>query len=340
MPDKTSLDPNKLTGPEKAAVFLLAMGEQFTSKIFKKLDEEEVRKLASTMSAIQHVPPDVMGRVMREFTEGIKKDQLLLKGDAFLKTLTDLGLDKEKADAVYKEIEKGKGTVPFNYFETMDTKELISLIEGEHPQTIALILVHLRPEKAAKILNELPKETQADLAMRIGQINRVPKDIVNEVDNTLRKQIAGRGDSGGGKEIGGISALADILNEVNKETEENVLGSIEEQRAEMAEEIRQLMFIFEDLLKLDDRGMREILKQVETSQLGLALKTASEEMREKIFGNLSSRAGDMLKEDMEVMGPVKLSEVEAAQQNLIRVARELEAEGKIVVAKGGEDVLV
>jgi len=340
MPDRTLLDANKLTGPEKAAIFLLIMGEKFTSKIFKKLDEEEVGKLASTMSAIQHVSPDVMSKVMTEFSEGVEKDQLLLKGDAFLKTLADLGLDKEKADAIFKEIEKGKGNVPFNYFETMDTKELISLIEGEHPQTIALILAHLRPEKAAEILNELPKESQAGLAMRIAQMNRVPQDVVNEVDDALRKQVGGRGDSGGRKEIGGIRALADILNEVDRETEESVLGSIEEETAEMAEEIRQLMFVFEDLLKVDDRGMREILKQVETSQLGLALKTASEEMREKIFGNLSSRAGEMLKEDMEVMGPVKLSEVEAAQQNLIRVARELEAEGKIVLAKGGEDVLV
>lgn len=340
MPHRTLLDANKLTGPEKAAIFLLIMGEKFTSKIFKKLDEEEVGKLASTMSAIQHVSPDVMNKVMSEFGEGVEKDQLLLKGDAFLKTLTDLGLDKEKADAIFKEIEKGKGNVPFNYFETMDTKELISLIEGEHPQTIALILAHLRPEKAAEILNEFPKESQADLAMRIAQMNRVPQDVVNEVDDALRKQVGGRGDSGGRKEIGGISALADILNQVDRETEENVLGAIEEETAEMAEEIRQLMFVFEDLIKIDDRGMREILKQVETSQLGLALKTASEEMREKIFGNLSSRAGEMLKEDMEVMGPVKLSEVEAAQQNLIRVARELEAEGKIVLAKGGEDVLV
>ncbi len=340
MPHRTLSDANKLTGPEKAAIFLLIMGENFSSKIFKKLDEEEVGKLASTMSAIQHVSPDVMSKVMTEFSEGVEKDQLLLKGDTFLKTLTDLGLDKEKADAIFKEIEKGKGNVPFNYFETMDTKDLISLIEGEHPQTIALILAHLRPEKAAEILNELPKESQAGLAMRIAQMNRVPQDVVNEVDDALRKQVGGRGDAGRRKEIGGIRALADILNEVDRETEESVLGSIEEEAAEMAEEIRQLMFVFEDLLKVDDRGMREILKQVETSQLGLALKTASEEMREKIFSNLSSRAGDMLKEDMEVMGPVKLSEVEAAQQNLIRVARELEAEGKIVLAKGGEDVLV
>jgi flagellar motor switch protein FliG len=156
----------------------------------------------------------------------------------------------------------------------------------------------------------------------------------------LRKEITTRGDSRGGKKLGGISALADVLNEVDKETEENVLSAIEEERPEIAEEIRQLMFVFEDLLKIDNRGMREVLKQVESQQLAIALKTASDELREKIFSNLSSRAGEMLKEDMEVMGPVKLSEVESAQQNMIKIARELESEGKIVIAKGKEDVLV
>jgi flagellar motor switch protein FliG len=335
-----TLDANKLTGPQKAAVFLLLMGENYTAQIFEKLDEDEVSKLASSMSEIQYVGPDVMTRVMKEFIEGVQTNQVVVKGDSFLKTLMDLGMNEDKAAAVYREIEKGKKDVPFNYLEAMDTKDIIHIIKGEHPQTIALILVHLKPERAAEILGELPKELQTALALRIAEINRVPQEVVKEMDDALRRELTVRGDSRAAKKLGGVGVLADILNEVNRETEENVLSSIEEERSEIADQIRQLMFVYEDLLKVDDRGMREILKQVETSQLAIALKTASEEMREKIFGNLSTRAGEMLREDMEVMGPVKLSEVETAQQNMIRVARELEAEGKIVIAKGKEDVLV
>ncbi len=334
------LDAEKLTGPQKAAVFLMLMGEEFSSQIFKKMDEDEIGKLASKMAEIQHVPPAVMTKVITEFANGMKDDQVVVGGEAFLKTLTDHGLDDERAKAIQKEIDKGKKDTPFNYLKGMETQDIINIISGEHPQTIALILVYLKPRRAAEILSGLPKEIQANLALRIADIDRVPGEVVKEVDDALRKELTGRSSSGGGKKMGGINCLADILNEVNKETEENVLSTMEEERGEIAEAVRQLMFVFEDLLKLDDRGMREVLKQVETQQLGIALKTASEEMKGKIFGNLSQRAGEMLKEDIEVMGPIKLSEVEMAQQTIIRVARELEAEGKIVLAKGSEDVLV
>ncbi len=334
------LDAEKLTGAQKVAVFLLLMGEEFSSQIFKKMDEDEIGKLASKMAEIQHVPPAVMTKVITEFADGMEDDRVMVKGDMFLKTLTDLGLDDERTKAIHKEIDRGKKDTPFNYLDGMETKDIINIISGEHPQTIALILVYLKPRRAAEVLSGLPKEMQTTLATRIAEIDRVPEEVIKEVDDALRKELTGRSGSDGGKKMGGISCLADILNEVDKETEENVLSTMEEEKGEIAEEVRQLMFIFEDLLKVDDRGMREILKQVESQQLSIALKTASGEMQDKIFGNLSQRAGEMLKEDIEVMGPVKLSEVEMAQQTIIRVARELEAEGKIVLAKGTEDVLV
>jgi flagellar motor switch protein FliG len=335
------LDMNNLTGPQKAATFLLIMGQDYTAQIFKNLAEEEIRKLASHMSEIKYVPPEVTRQVMEEFVQSLEShDQLMVEGQTFLKTIMKGSLAKEKANAIYKELEKNNKNVPFSYLQEIDTATLVGLIKGEHPQTTALILAHLRPERAAEVLSGLPKEIQGDVAMRIVEINRVPTEIIDEVDETLQKELVGRGNTAGSRAIGGISALADILNEVDRETEEGVLASIEEHKEEMAEEIRQLMFVFEDLIKVDDRGMREILKQVETQQLSLALKTASEEMKEKIFGNLSERAAGMLREDMEVMGPVRLAEVEKAQQMIIRVARDLEAEGKIVLAKGKDDTLV
>jgi flagellar motor switch protein FliG len=317
------LDMNNLTGPQKAATFLLIMGQEYTTQVFKNLAEEEIRKLASHMSEIKYIPPEVTRHVMEEFVRSLESNApLMVEGPTFLKTIMKGSLAKDKANAIYKELEKNKKNVPFSYLEEIDTAALVGLIKGEYPQTIALILAHLRPARAAEVLNGLPKEVQGD------------------VDETLQKELAGRGDSASTRAIGGVSALADILNEVDRETEESVLSAIEEQKEEMAEEIRQLMFVFEDLIKVDDRGMREILKQVETSQLSLALKTASEEMKEKIFGNLSERAAGMLREDMEVMGPVRLTEVEKAQQMIIRVARDLEGDGKIVLAKGKEDTLV
>lgn len=338
---RPELDVNSLTGPQKAATFLLIMGQEYTAQVFKNLAEDEIRKLASHMSEIKYVPPEVTRHVMEEFVQSLEShDQLMVEGQTFLKTMMNGSLGKEKANAIYKALEKDKKDIPFSYLEEIDTVALVGLIKGEHPQTIALILAHLRSERAAEVLNGLPKEIQGDVGMRIAEIKRIPMEIIDEVDETLQKELAGRGDSTSTRAIGGVSALADILNEVDRETEEVVLSSIEEQREDMAEEIRQLMFVFEDLIKVDDRGMREVLKQVETQQLSLALKTASDEMKEKIFGNLSERAAGMLREDMEVMGPVRLTEVEKAQQMVIRVARDLEAEGKIVLAKGKEDTLV
>ncbi|NVM22127.1 MAG: flagellar motor switch protein FliG [Desulfobacterales bacterium] len=334
------LDPKKITGPQKAAIFLMMMGEEYTAQVIEKLDEDEVGKLALHMSEIKYIAPDVLGRVMKEYVDEVETDRLMIEGEAFLKALIDSGLDREKANAIYREIEKSRKNIPFSYLEGMDSNTLISFMKGEHPQTIALILSHLRSQRAAEILGGLPRDIQPVVAVRIAEISQVPAEVVTELDQTLQRELFSLGDSRSRRKIGGVSVLADILNEVDRDTEQNVLSSIEEERSEMADEIRQMMFVFEDLVKVDNRGMREILKQVDSQQLCLALKTASEEMKEKVFSNLSERAAEMLREDMEVMGPVRLSEVERAQQGVIRVSRELEAAGKVILSKGKEDVFV
>ncbi len=334
------LDSRKMTGPQKAAIFLMMMGEEYTSNMLKKMDEDEITRIAAEMNSMEDIGPDVLRQVVAEYTQKVESNQFMVQGDAFLKTLIGLGLDQDKAAAIYKELEKGKGDVPFTYLETVDLNAVIGFIKGEHPQTIALILAHMRPEKAAEVLVGLPQEIQGHVACRVADINQVPVEVIRELDETLEKEILALGDTGRTKKIGGISAIADILNEVDRETESNVLSVMEEEKAELAEEVKQLMYVFEDLGKLDDRAIREVLKQVETQQLSLALKTASEETKDKIFNNLSERAREMLKEDMDVMGPVRLVEVEKAQQNIVRVARELESAGKIVLAKGAEEVFV
>jgi flagellar motor switch protein FliG len=220
----------------------------------------------------------------------------------------------------------------------MPAENLVGIIKGEHPQTIALVLSYLPHEKAAEVLKSLPDELKADIALRIVQIGQVDVDIVNELDKVIKKEISKAGRAT--KKFDGVDILANILNSVDGSTEESVLFHIEEEDGDLAEMVRQKMFVFEDLLQVQDTHFRDILQNVDNQVLIKALKTSTEEMKNKIFSNLSERASEMLKEDMEVMGPIKLSDVEEAQQEVIKTAKRLESEGKISLAKGGDDVFV
>ncbi|GAF75277.1 unnamed protein product, partial [marine sediment metagenome] len=224
-------------------------------------------------------------------------------------------------------------------FAYVPADDLVNMIKGEHPQTIALIMSYIPQEKAAEILNLLPEGMKADIALRILQMGQVPDDLIRELDETLKKDLSSVGLVT--RKFDGVETLANILNEVDGKTEEYVISYIEKEYGDLAEKIRQKMFIFEDLLEIEDRGFREILQNVDNELLSKALKTASEDLKEKIFSNLSERAADMLREDMEVMGPIRLKEVEEAQQAIIRIAKRLDAEGKIVLGgKGKEDIFV
>lgn len=337
---QAKLEGKNVTGPQKAAIFLLMMGEDYTSEVFRKLEPDEITKLVTHMSETRSVPQQVLMQIMEEFLKSIESEgQLMVEGESFLKNVVDGSLGKEKARAVYKELEKSKKNVPFGYLDGIDCNIIVNLIKGEHPQTIALILATLKFDKAAEILSDLPEQIQADVAMRIVKMDQVPKEVIQEVDQMLHKEVRGLGDSAS-RDIDGTTALANILNEIDKSSEEQILSLIEEEDEEIAEEVRQLMFIFEDLLRVDDRGFREILKHVDKQELTLALRTASEELKEKFFSNMSERARDMLQEDMEIMGPVRISDVEEAQQKILRAARQLESEGKVILGKGKEDTLV
>ena len=334
------LDAQRLTGPQKTAVFLLSMGEEYTTRVFKKMSDEEISKIATVMSQIDEIPPDVMSQVMDDFLTLFEdKDRLLVGGKSFLQTVVKKTMSKDKADAILREIGDARKGKPFGWSWDVNVDALTGYLQGEHPQTIAMVLAHLPPEISAEILMKLPEEGKGDIALRVAQLGQVPEEVVRDVDDALRTGLRDLGS--GGAETGGVQALVDILNNADKTTEDIVMETLEEEQEDLAGEIKQLMFVFEDLLEVDDRGMREILKKVESSQLTLALKTASEEMKQKIVSNLSTRASEMLLEDLEVMGPVKLSEVETAQQEIVDAAKELEADGTITLGgKGGGDVLV
>lgn len=318
---------------------MLTIGEEFTTTFFKNLDEKNIKKIGQHMSEINHIPSDVLNSVMDEFLTNVKGDRdIMISGENFLKQVVNKSLDKTTSSEIFKVIGGEGGSVPFSDLAYMPADKLVGIIQGEHPQTIALVLSYLPHEKAAEVLKLLSEEVKVDIALRIVKIGQVDIDVVNELDKVLKKEISKIG--GSTKKIDGIEILANILNAVDGNTEELVLSHIEEEDDSLAEMVRQKMFVFEDLLQVENRNFRDILQNVDNQVLIKALKTTSEEMKNKIFSNLSERASEMLKEDMEVMGPVKLSEVEQAQQEIIKTAKRLESEGKIVLAKGSDDVFV
>ncbi len=339
---KTKSKPkNKiLSGPKKAAIFLLTIGEEFASEIFRSMNEHEIKKVATAMAQIDNISPDDIDRVAAEFLDSFEgRARLVVEGESFLKNVIGKTLSTEEANKILMDLEDRKRDKPFIWSRDVNVNTLALALMGEHPQTIAMILAHLPPEVASEVLIALPEEKKGDISMRVATLGQVPTDIVRDVDEALRTELRNLGSSSG--KVGGLQVLVDILNGVDKSTEDMIMEFIDDEQAEMATEIREMMFVFEDLVAIDDRGMREILKKVEGAQLTLALKTASDDMKNKILGNLSQRASEMLLEDLEVMGPVKLSEVEEAQSEIVRAAKELEADGTIVLGgKGKDDILV
>lgn len=326
-------------GARKAAVFLLLMGEEFTTDLFSRMNEQEMRAAAAAMADIDEITPEEMEAVLNEFVDTFDEEtSMYVEGNSFLKKVLEKTAGSEKAAMLMKELEDEKRGKPFDWSKHVNLGTLISYIRGEHPQTISMILAHLPSEVSSDVLASLDDDKKGDIALRIAGLGQVSEDVVRDVDETLKNEMKTAGARGG--KTGGIPVLVDILNGVDKATEDIIMDAIEEEDGEMAEQIRDLMFVFEDLVNVDDKAMREILKKVEGAQLTLSLKTASDEMKDKILGNLSSRASEMLLDDLETMGPVKLSEVEAAQQEVVAAAKELEAEGTISLGKGKGEELV
>ncbi len=338
MPEKKD---KQLTGPQKAAVVMLALGEQVAAQVLKQLESEEIKKLGMEMSNLRNIDARTTENVLAEFTEQFEDESAIrIPGDEFFKKVLPSALGTDKASEVFKSIEKEKEKIPFKNIRDLDPRVIANFLRTEHPQTISLVLVHLGEEQAAQVLAQLPEGLQFEVISRITTMETVPMEIVREVDEALEQELV----SMGGElqqMLGGVQKAAEILNRCDRKTSDRVLQALEETDSELAERVRKLMFVFEDLVAIPDQGIRELLKEVDNKDLVIALKTASDELKEKIFKNLSKRAAQMLEEDLAVLGPVRLSEVEEAQQKILEVARRLEKEGRIVLAGGeGGDAFV
>ncbi|MCP3875434.1 MAG: flagellar motor switch protein FliG [Desulfobacteraceae bacterium] len=333
------VDIKKLSGPQKTAIFLMYMGEEYATQIFEKMTEREISEVAFEMSSIDQITPEILKMVAKEFVNTFEGEfKMIFESDSFIQNIVKGTLKEKEAKTILEDLEKKKQDKPFIWSRNVNVGTLAGYVEGEHPQTIAMILAHMPPEISSEIIISLPEELKGDIAMRIAKLGQISEDVVRDVDRALKLELSGAVGPGG--KAGGLQVLVDIINGVDKATEDVVMEYVEEDNPEMANDIRNLMFVFEDLTSIDDMAMREILKKVEGQQLTYALKTATDEMKDKVFSNLSQRAGEMLKDDLEAMGPIRLAEVEECQQAVVRAAKELEADGTITLGKGKDDVLV
>jgi flagellar motor switch protein FliG len=327
----------KLNGPQKAAIALLAMGEEASALILKKLSTEEVKELSLCMSNIEMVRKETSDELLTEFSSLFKSDGAInIDGDRFIRNLLPSVMKTEQVKEVISKIEEEKQRTPFRHLKDVDPKLLAGFIKGEHPQTIAIIISHLGHQKASQVLACLPEQLQFEIVARVANLESVPPDLIQEVDEVLEKELTSMGTRG--QQIGGVAVVAEILNHCDRRTGDSILQFLDETDSDLAERVRKLMFVFEDLLHVNDAGIRELLKEIRNEELTMGLKTASEDLKAKIFKNLSQRAAQMLQEDISMMGPARLSEVESAQQSILTVARRLEKDGKLLLAgkEGGE----
>ena len=333
-------DPERITGPKKAAIALLSLGEDASASILRNLTTEEIKELSLQMSYIQSVKKDLSDELLQEFTAMFRSEGgVNVAGEEFVRNVLPSVMELEQAREVLAEIDERKQKIPFKHLRDIDPRLLAGFIKGEHPQTIAIIVSHLEHQKASQVLGFLPEHLQFEVIGRIASLEAVPPDLIREVDEVLENELTSLGQRG--KTIGGISVVAEILNHSERRTGDNILQFLEETDSDLAEKVRKLMFVFEDIMHIDDQGIRELLKEIRNEELTLALKTASPDLKNKIFKNLSQRAAQMLQEDISMMGPARLSEVEAAQQSILNVARRLEKEGKLLLAgKDGGETLV
>ena len=339
MPKNSGNEPG-LRGLQKAAILLIALGPERSAGIFKHLKEDEIEELTLEIANTRSVTPQVKEDVINEFYEVCLAQQYIAEGGiTYARDLLEKALGSEKAMDVIGKLTASLQVKPFEFVRKTDATQLINFIQDEHPQTIALILSYLAPQQAAMIVSALPPERQADVARRIAVMDRTSPDVIKEVEKVLESKVASLVNQDY-TIIGGVDAVVEILNTVDRGTERHIMETLETEEPELAEEIRKKMFVFEDILLLDDRAIQRVLRDVENNDLAVALKNANEEVQGKILNNVSKRLAVMIKEDMEFMGPVRMKDVEEAQRKIVNIIRKLEDSGEIVISRGGGDEIV
>ncbi|MCQ2517370.1 MAG: flagellar motor switch protein FliG [Lachnospiraceae bacterium] len=333
-------EEDKISGIQKAAVLLISLGPEKSAMIFKHLKEEEIEELTLEIANTRSVTPQVKESVIDEFYEVCLAQQYIAEGGiGYAKELLDKALGADKAGDVINRLTASIQVKPFEFVRKTDASQLLSFIQDEHPQTIALILSYLGPSQSAMVLSALPPDRQADVAKRIATMDRTSPDVIKDVERILESKLANLVNQDF-TIIGGVDHVVEILNTVDRGTEKHIMETLEIENPDLADEIRKKMFVFEDILLLDDRAIQRVLRDVDNNDLSIALKGSNEEVQNAIFNNMSKRLAVMIKEDMEFMGPVRMKDVEEAQQKIVNVIRKLEDSGEIVVSRGGGDEII
>ncbi|MCI8464068.1 MAG: flagellar motor switch protein FliG [Lachnospiraceae bacterium] len=329
-----------LKGLQKAAILLIALGPERSAGIFKHLKEDEIEELTLEIANTRSVTPQIKEQIIDEFYEVCLAQQYIAEGGInYARDLLEKALGAEKAMDVIGKLTASLQVKPFEFIRKTDPSQLINFIQDEHPQTIALILSYLSASQAAMILSGLPAERQADVAKRIAVMDRTSPDVIKEVEKVLESKMASLVNQDY-TIIGGVDAVVEVLNTVDRSTERHIMETLEIEEPELADEIRKKMFVFEDVLLLDNRAIQRVLRDVDNNDLAIAMKNANEQVQNAIFDNLSKRLAVMIKEDMEFMGPVRMKDVEEAQQKIVNIIRKLEDSGEIVISRGGGDEIV
>jgi flagellar motor switch protein FliG len=329
-----------LTGREKAAVLLIALGPEKSAQIFKHLKEDEIESLTLEIANTTTVLPETKESVINEFYQICLAQQYITEGGiSYAKNILEKALGEAKAYEVLSKLTVSLQVRPFDFIRKTDASQITNFIQSEHPQTIALILSYLRPKQAAEVLSDLPAEKQADVARRIATMGGTSPDVIKEVEKVFEKKLSALMTEDY-TNVGGVDAIVDILTSVDRTTEKHILETLEVEDIELSEEIRRKMFVFEDILSLSNRDVQNVLKEVDQKELGIALKGCTDELKQHILGNLSKRLAAMIQEDMDYMGPIRRSDMEEAQQKIVNIVRRMQDSGEIIVARGGGDDII
>ncbi|MBW7904698.1 MAG: flagellar motor switch protein FliG [Phycisphaerae bacterium] len=338
---KDEPDPNVPSGLRKAAILLLALRPENAAKVLRKLPREHVELVTREIADLENVSSELRAKTIREFYHTVLARQYMDAGGlAAARNLLEKVLPADDAKRIAGRLEHQMNSQPFGFLHKTETENLLMFLAGEHPQTIALVLSHLPAAMASEILVGLPPQRQTEVITRVANMDQTSPDVIREVEIGLESRLAGMVNERF-ERTGGVKSVAEILNLAGRATEKAILDGLAQDNPDLVEEIRRLMFVFEDVLMVDDRGIQAVLKEIENDELALALRTASDELKQKIFGNMSERAAALIKEEMEFMGPVRISDVEAAQQRIVDVVRRLEDAGELIIqGKGSEKELI
>jgi len=330
----------KLSGKQKAAILIVSLGPEIAANIYRFLPEEDIEQLTLEIANLRKVTNEQKSEILEEFYQMMLAQNYITEGGIeYAKVVLEKALGTQKAIEIINKLTASLQVRPFDFIRKADPSQLMNFLQNENSQTIALVMTYLTPEQSASLLSSLPPEKQVDIARRVATMDRTSPEIIMEVEKVLERQMASVVTEDY-TSAGGIQAVVNILNNVDRGTEKNIIEALEVDNPELAEEIRRRMFVFEDILTLDNRSIQRTLREVDNHDLTLALKGASEDVKKRIFENMSKRQAEMVREDMEYMGPVRLRDVEEAQQKIVNIIRKLEDAGEIIISRGGGDEII